>query len=170
MKESWRCVSLLFWKRKGQPSELLFYMGITGFLKWIGAIIRWWVFANFHWLLQFSITFIKIIFLSTPRYLSGNRIYYLIHIVLWEIGILRVILRCRYGSCFLTRYRWVIIMRVIYYSGISAGQKLSMIILSGWAFRECLLLRRKRWCMSRLRNNTAIRLHRLLPFCCWINF
>ena len=26
-------------------------------------------------------------------------------------------------------------MRVIYYSGISAGQKLSMIILSGWAFQ-----------------------------------
>ena len=38
--------------------------------------------CKFHWLLQFSITFIKIIFLSTPRYLSGNRIYYLIHIVL----------------------------------------------------------------------------------------
>ena len=28
--------------------------------------------------------------------------------------------------------------------GYIGGQKLSMIILSGWAFRECLLLRRKR--------------------------
>lgn len=31
---------------------------------------------------SFLIIFIKIIFLSIPRYLFGNRIYYLIHIVL----------------------------------------------------------------------------------------